>query len=747
MNYLKRLVSVTMLLTLTSLLLAFNNSSANGDIVIENSEMRLLLSSSGEAKSLLHKRSGEECLQQNCCQKSIFALTEFRPYATELMLTYSAKPRKYWANRVERIDNKLIVGFEEILYTATIDLNITDYYIGFKLEKLEYTIGKIGVEKRKTEIDEFTLLELPIKRRTNFGEWLNVAWDDQIAVNLLATDQYARIDGEPCSSYVLMSAEIDNSIELKNVGAALIVTETKNLLSCIDQLERDYNLPLGAESRLKKEYRYSYYEPKMITPDNADEHIEWALKGGFRQMLIYYEDAFASVGHYLWREQYPNKIEDLKLIVKKIRDAGIIPGFHIHYNKARINDPYVTPVPDSRLNLSNSFTLAAPLSKDDSIIYLEESPRESTLENGRRLLMINGEILSYESYSTEPPYMFIGCRRGELGTEPAEGVKGEKLGLLDVDTWPIFIRFDQRTGIQQETAKRISDIYNQCGFEFIYFDGAEDVHYPYWYNVSKAQLDVYKLLNPAPLLAEAATKSHFSWHMISRGNAFDTFPPEHVKEATDIYQVNAAKYMRESFSSMNFGWNNYIAPNDNSIGMQPDMYEYICSRAAAWDSPIGLFGRPDQFRSHPRTEDNLRVMRMWEEVRNEQLLSEEQKREIRESESEHHLFKNREGKYEVIPCSRVESIAEGSSSIRAFLFSREGKTWAVIWHTHDKALLRIPVSSRDLTLYDINLSKIKFQKNGGFSSTITVKDCNYLTFNLSIEESVKVLKESILVAE
>ena len=56
-----------------------------------------------------------------------------------------------------------------------------------------------------------------------------------------------------------------------------------------------------------------------------------------------------------------------------------------------------------------------------------------------------------------------------------------------MDDWPLFVRIDQNTGIQREIAGRLGRIYAEAGFRFVYFDGAEDVPMPYWYNVSRSQ--------------------------------------------------------------------------------------------------------------------------------------------------------------------------------------------------------------------------------------------------------------------
>jgi hypothetical protein len=47
--------------------------------------------------------------------------------------------------------------------------------------------------------------------------------------------------------------------------------------------------------------------------------------------------------------------------------------------------------------------------------------------------------------------------------------------------------FDQRTTIREEVAQRLAGIYAEAGFDYAYFDGAEDVPPPYWFNVSWAQ--------------------------------------------------------------------------------------------------------------------------------------------------------------------------------------------------------------------------------------------------------------------
>lgn len=715
------------------------DGAESSDIIIENAEMRLVLGSDGSARSLIHKASGQECLVQDV-HEPFFAITQERPYDNELQLAYPAKSKTFAADSIYRLGDELIIRFELTDYEATVGLNITDNYIGFTLNKLEYHMAEFGI-KRKTRIDEFILLQLPVRERAHFGEWLNVVWDEEVAVNVLAADPYARIDATHRNGYKLLYAGGSADVRIEGVGAVLITTQTGNLLDRVDRVERDFGLPLGVESRRSKEYRNSYYECRDVTPRNIDEHIAYAKLGGFRQMVIYYPDFATSMGHFPWKSAYANGMEDLKQVTGKIEAAGMIPGFHIHYSKAEINDRYVTPVPDNRLNIRSYYTLARDLDKGATTVYVENNPAGITLEDKRRILKIGTELIAYESYTTEPPYRFLNCERGALNTLQDEYQSGDLMGLLDVDTWPIFVRFDQNTSIQEEVAERLAGIVEEAGFRFLYYDGAEDVPPPYWYNVSKAQLNIHNALKVKPLFSEGALKSHFSWHIITRGNAFDTFEPEFIKEATRKHPLAEMELVSNDFTSIDFGWIKFTPPGDKTIGIQPDMLEFVTSRAAGWNSIISLLGDLDHFRNHPRTTDNLEVIRRWEEVRVTDFLSDEQKESLRSHEQEHILIINENGDFELHSCKQIENVANGSKDIRAFLFERNNHIWVAYWHTSGDGEIELPVDSDQIHLFQQPGTEIPFEANLENTILPAGNRC-FIELDLTEEEVVDIFKKA-----
>jgi hypothetical protein len=682
-------------------------------IVIENREMRLALSKDGTARHLIHKASGQECLAP-AADVPAFTLTQYRPYDNELQLSYPAKPKVFPAERVRRDRNQLVISFALVGYEATVELNITDAYIGFTLKRLEYKGYSTLRHKRKTEIDEAVLLQLPVRNRKNFGEWLNVLWDDAVAVNVLGTDPCARVNALSYPDYKVLQVGTVDSVKTLDVGGALIVTKTARLLDRIGQVEKDYRLPRGVESRRCKQYSQSYYEVESATPKNIDRHVRYAQLAGLQCMDVYYRAFAKTCGHFPFRPEYPNGMSDVQQLIGDIRKAGITPGIHIHYNKADKEDEYVTPRPDPRLNLSAEFTLREPLDEVSTIITVEESPGQCTLEDGRRILKIQNELISYERYTTEPPCQFLGCRRGALGSQVASYPAGTRLGLLDVDTWPTFVRFTQDTDIQQEVAKRLAKIYHDAGFEFVYFDGAEDVPGPeYWYTVSRAQWLVYNELDPKPVFSEGACKSHFSWHILTRGNAFDVFKPEVMKEAVRQFPAAEAPRAAKDFTSINFGWIGYWAPSRDTIGTQPDMIEYATSRAAAWDCPISLRGDLEELDRHPRTPDNLAIIKNWEAVRAKAWLTEVQKHMLRNLDQEHTLLIDEQGAFELARYRQIQNVAGTGTPARAFIFERRGKVYVTFWHTSGEAVIEIPLKERTVRLMARLGKPLPFERNDG----------------------------------
>jgi hypothetical protein len=102
--------------------------------------------------------------------------------------------------------------------------------------------------------------------------------------------------------------------------------------------------------------------------------------------------------------------------------------------------------------------------------------------------------------------------------------------------------------------------------------------------------------------------------------------------------------------------------------------------------------------AHPRTPDNLEVIRRWEKVRAEKWLTREQKMALRDLEQEHILLVDEREQFALVPCAQIEKVAGADVPARAFVFDYRERTWVAYWHTRGQAELQIALPSKQIAL-------------------------------------------------
>jgi hypothetical protein len=243
---------------------------------------------------------------------------------------------------------------------------------------------------------------------------------------------------------------------------------------------------------------------------------------------------------------------------------------------------------------------------------------------------------------------------------------------------------------------------------------------PYGIHVPGAQWKVVSRMKEPPLFTSGAAKGHFDWHFLGGANAFDVFPPEKFKAMIVRWPQYEAPLMRQNFSPLNFGWWGLWLPGEKlrdgtkTIGTQPDMWEFGTSRAAAWNCPVTLQVYVEKYRKHPRLADLMEVMRRWEDVRVKNWLTAEQKERLKSSTQEHHLYLNEKGEYELHEIEMLPT-PEKAKAVRAFAFTRGGKTVLACWHTSGEGKLEIALGA------------------DGKKATVPISGIRYLESSLPLE--------------
>ena len=422
-------------------------------------------------------------------------------------------------------------------------------------------------------------------------------------------------------------------------------------------------------------------------------------------------------------------------MIAKVRDACIIPGLHILQTHVGLQSRYVTPVADHRLHLIQHYTLAKPLGKEDTTVYVEQDPFAAPMAEKRRVLQFGGELITYEGYSQEDR-CFNDCTRGAFDTAVTEHPLGQIGGVLDVSEYGGGSAYmDQNTSLADEVAEKIADAYS-CGFGFVYFDGSEGTNLPHAYHIPNAQYRVYKKLQQKPLFCEGAAKAHFSWHMLSGANAFDIFRPEVFKEMIGKHPIPEAIEMKKDFTRVNFGWWQFWG----GTGTQADQFAYSSAKAAAWDCPATMISDRKFFGENPRLYDILEVLRRWEDARTSGFFTAGQKEQMKDLEQEHILLINEEKQYELQPYYRVELPED--RPITAYTFTRGDESWAVYWHQAGEGKLKLPVDSAELQLYEELWQPPVSLEDG--PAILPADKCRYVKTALPREKLVEVFQKAEL---
>ncbi len=704
------------------------------NIALVGDSFNLVIGKNGKALSLKF-RDGEELLHDS--ETALFTLTQERFFNNELKLMHPSKKTTVQSSGIRLENGCLVASFYPIPYEAVISVEDKCNYLLFTVEDFIVPDSAYpGLSLPRPPATEIRFLQLRLKEMKYFGEWLNVCHDDKTAVAVTGTKPHIFIGNEAFKDCRLLYAGAVKGISFKGSSAALFISDKSDFLDNVKAFENDFSLPRGVDGRRNDKINSSVYWVCDATPDNLDKHIDYALRGGFSMMLMYYtcffkeEGGYLRCGDYELRDEYANGLDDICKMLGKIKAHGITPGLHFLHSHIGLQSKYFTPEADYRVMHRQMLSLSGDIDENAEVLYVDNYPFETDLDEKCRVLRFGTELMHYESCTDTPPYCYKGLVRGYNGTTAQKHKAGSYGGVVHISEYGGTSGYcDQNSSLQDEIAEKIARVYN-LGFKFIYMDGSEGVNAPYEYQIPLAQYRVYNKFKEAPLFCEAAAKGHFSWHMLSGGNAFDVFETDIFKAMIDKYPLNEALKMQMDFTRINFGWWAF------RVDSRPDVFEYGLSHATGYNCPVTIQSNLERMEQNARIKDNLEVFRRWEYAKENNLFTEEQKQMMREPGREFILLKN----FELCECFPVETPVK---DITVHRFKRGGKNIAVLCHNNSSAELLVPIENSVL-MNDIGdkLLETKPVKGG---TVVTVGDRCYLETDLTDEEQTELFKNIRLI--
>lgn len=409
----------------------------------------------------------------------------------------------------------------------------------------------------------------------------------------------------------------------------LVACPRSELMEVLPRLQKAAGLasprPGGVWNKESPWIRRSYFFLTNFSESEFDEALAIARRGGFHMVLLGQESWCASTGHYeVNRNRFPDGLEGLKRTVARFREAGLRVGFHFLGASIYPPDPYLTPVPDSRLVKGATIELGADVDAKADFLPTPGAPKDFPAEDGGyegrgTVLQAGDELIFYAERSLAPPYGFKGCRRGWLGTRPARHKRGERVAHLVREYG--YHMHDMDTTLLDEVAANFARTVNACGADMLYFDGSERLQGDHWYYNPKLIKAFCDKLDNKDVLVQASSFSHYSWHVVARSASADGHGDlkGYLDERSPWFPS-----LGRSLMPLDIGW--YYAYDPSAT---PDMYEYVLGATIGYDSSMSLQVSPEAARRHPFTGDILDMIARYEKLRLSGRVPEDMKTRLR----------------------------------------------------------------------------------------------------------------------
>lgn len=590
-------------------------------VTLESSLARYVISANGRTTGFRDKRTGKEY----CAAARPF------PVARKGKASHAS-------TRCTYKDGRLTVEFGTSGVSAVFRSQAKGRYFVFELVSIS-----------DPAVEELSFVNLPVTLSQSVSSMSGVATGEDFAAAIRGCNLQtrARVAGRP----VVLTARCYRTYGLVGAKAAVTGCPPKDVRSVLQEIVRGEGLPnspLGGPFAMDAPENRGSYVFAAVSESNVDDWIALACKAGLRQ--IHFHPWWQSMGHYEPRRSlFRRGLKGVKAAVDKIHAAGMKAGMHTLTGCISPHDAWVRPVPDRRLAVDATYTLASDVDAKGATIPTLEQPGQFdtvwTYGGHGNVVRIDDELIHFTALSRDKPYAFAACKRGAFGTKPSAHKAGS-------DVRHLFVRYGcfqpaENSTLVDEIAERLARVFNTCGFDMIYMDGAEGM-IGGWHGVAKMRLAIFRKLKRR-VLVEASEWGTESWLFHSRLGAWD-YPNWGLKAFIDSHCHQTEQYRRLHLLPAQLGWWAIFGPNRHHPAERPDELEYLCVKSLALDAPMSFQAlRPGANPPNARQDEYLAMLGRYERLRLSGKVPPDVRRRLAEPGREFRLRQGPKGRWQFVP--------------------------------------------------------------------------------------------------
>ncbi len=599
--------------------------------LFENESAKFAVSARGRCVGLIDKSSGADRLLR-----------------TTPLVSIRIGDSVYHRSTCTLENGKLIFRLDQADTTVVVGVTTKPRYFVFQVESVS-----------NPQVDEVTFVDLSLKPCERVSAMSGLAADDQFGLCLRTLNLTTSVDvgGQP----PVLKATAFKEYGLKTGRAALVACPMPQMIPTLQQLVRNEGLPysaLGGPFSMDAEENRGAYLFATVSEQDVDAWIDLARRGGIQ--TVHMSGWEQSLGHYVpSKSLFPNGLAGMKAVVDKFHAAGLKVGIHTLTGCISPEDLWIHPLPDSRLATDGTYMLTVDLQETDSGIPIAESPSDHptiwAYSSQGNCIRIDDELIQYSVIARDGQFGFFECQRGAFGTKMAPHKQGAAVRHMLV-RYGCFIP-DEKSTLVDEVADAIANVYNTCGLDQIYMDGAEAMRG--WYGIARMRHAIFIRLRHSALV-EASEWGHHSWPFHSRVGAWD-HPKWGLKRFADDHLRAVQSYRRNDLLEAQLGWWVILGPDRDWAMEMPDEIEYISAKALGHDAPlsfqnVSVTTRPE----NARQDELLTKIGQYERLRLANYFTDDVKQQLCEERQEFHLFQDDEGEWKFLPTDYMEHKVTGT---------------------------------------------------------------------------------------
>ena len=362
----------------------------------------------------------------------------------------------------------------------------------------------------------------------------------------------------------------------------------------------------------------------------VDAMLDYTNQAGLAS--LYHEGPFKSWGHFILdTAAFPNGIEGMKACVDKAKKMGIRIGVHTLSTFINTNDPYVTPVPDTRLSLTGSSELAENINASTNEIPVVADFYFKNIESSTlRAVKLGDEIIRFREVSSEKPFKLLDCQRGMFGTKAVAHAKGAKVGMLfDYPYNTLFPNFE----LQQEIAGNLGRFFTETGVTHMDFDGHEGCLSAGEGDYGMQIFADKVIKDTKHTLVNGTSRSyHYYWHLCHYWNWGEPWYGG-FRESQGDYRLENQPFLERNYMPNMLGW--FLLSATTTV----EDIEWMMARAAGYNAGFALVARYKSLQKNPNTSRLLALVKLWQEAYRSKIFSADQISRLKNPENDFRLTK------------------------------------------------------------------------------------------------------------